>query len=75
MSSILYKFTIKTYNNNLLLQNITPHEIKHRFVAKYDEKLLVWAAISPKGITKVRMRPSGQAVNHWVYINECLDDS
>ena len=36
------------------------------------KKLLVWAAISSKGISRIFIVPSGQAVNQHIYKEECL---
>ena len=43
----------------------TPDTVKYIDVVKFEEKVLVWMAISPKG-------PSGLAVNQEVYLNECI---
>ena len=36
------------------------------------EKVLVWVAISPKGMSQIYFRASGLAVNQDVYLNDCL---
>lgn len=52
------------YSDNL---NITPDSVKYNLREKYPPKLLVWLAISPKGVTKPYFRKSGNAVNQDVY--------
>jgi hypothetical protein len=47
-------------------------KVKYVKKAKYEKKLLVWAAISSKGISKIFIVPSGQAVNQHIYKEECL---
>lgn len=51
----------------------TPDNVKLKRVAKFDQKLLVWVAISPSGMSDHYIVPSGQAVNTKVYIEECLE--
>jgi transcriptional regulator with XRE-family HTH domain len=50
----------------------TPDSVKLKRVAKYEQKLLVWVAISPSGMSKHYIVPSGQAVDQTVYIEKCL---
>jgi hypothetical protein len=50
----------------------TPDEVKSDERTKFEPKLLVWAAISAKGISKPYIVPSGQAINQEVYIDKCL---
>ena len=48
---------------------------KVRFVGeeKYPTKVLIWIAISARGISKPLIRPSkSKAINSDIYINECL---
>jgi hypothetical protein len=58
------------YSNNL--QN-TPQEAKNSYVSKFEPKLLVWIAISPRGKSKVVFFKSGLAINKNVYQKECLE--
>jgi hypothetical protein len=58
------------YSNNI---EKTPEIVKYKFQSKYEEKVLVWIAISPKGISKPYFRNSGLAINRYVYRDECLD--
>lgn len=48
--------------------NKTPDTVKYNFREKYPSKLLVWIAISPKGIAKPIFRPSGLAINAEGYL-------
>ena len=50
----------------------TPDDVKHFNKAKYEPKVVVWIAISPKGLSKPYFRPSGIAINQEVYLNECI---
>ena len=50
----------------------TPSDVKLKRKSKFEQKLLVWVAISPKGLSKHYVAPSGQAVNENVYIDKCL---
>ena len=57
--------------------DVTKSSSKVRYVrkAKYEKKLLVWAAISSKGISNIFIVPSGQAVNQHIYKEECFETS
>ena len=57
------------YSSNI---DATPNEVKLKRVAKFEPKLLVWVALSPQGISKPFIVPSGQAINEDVYIDKCL---
>lgn len=50
----------------------TPDSVKLKRVAKYEQKLLVWVAISTSGMSRHFIVLSGQAVNRTVYIEKCL---
>ncbi len=50
----------------------TPESVKNKYVKKFEEKLMVWLAISPRGISKPYFVPSGLAVNQHVYLGECI---
>lgn len=58
------------YSSNL---KATPKEVQLKRVEKFEPKLLVWVAISPKGKSKHFIVPSGQAITQDVYIEKCLD--
>ena len=53
------------YSND---RTLTPDDLK----PKYEPKVLVWLAISTKGISQIHIRPSGMAINQEVYLNECI---
>ena len=57
------------YSND---RTLTPNDVKHYDKSKYEPKVLVWLAISTKGVSKIFIRPSGMAVNQEVYLNECI---
>jgi len=59
------------YSDNL---NTTPNNIKHYYKSKYDDKVLVWIVISPKGASTPFFRKSGLAINQNVYRNKCLKE-
>ena len=70
-----------TFSNSVLTGNDsyytsdkdrTPSDVKYIEKAKYEQKVLVWVAISPKGKSQIFMRPSGMAFNQEVYLNECI---
>ena len=50
----------------------TPEDVKHRYQSKYEQKLLVWICISPKGASKPYFLPSGMAINQDVYLNQIV---
>jgi transposase len=50
----------------------TPQEVKLKRKRKFGPKLMVWAAMSPDGISQPYIVPSGQAINQDVYIEKCL---
>jgi hypothetical protein len=50
----------------------TPNEVKLKRKGKYEPKLLVWIALSKKGVSKHYIAPSGQAIDADVYISKCL---
>jgi transposase len=61
-------------NSFFYSSDVTKSSSKVRYVrkAKYEKKLLVWVAISSKGISNIFIVPSGQAVNQHIYKEECL---
>ena len=44
-------------------KNQTPDTVKYIDKAKYEQKVLVWVAISPKGYSQIFIRPSEMAIN------------
>jgi hypothetical protein len=49
-------------------------EVKYRFVSKFPAKVMVWIAISAKGISDPLIMKSGNAINAQTYIDECLSE-
>ena len=58
------------YSNNL---QKTPLNVKNKFKAKFEAKVLVWVAISPRGKSKALFFKSGLAINQTIYKEQCLD--
>lgn len=50
----------------------TPDEIKHNLKSKFEDKVLVWIAISSHGASKPFFVPSKQAIDQNVYLEECI---
>ena len=57
------------YSDNL--QN-TAYEVKNKLQSKFEQKLLVWIAISPRGMSKTLFFKSGLAMNQSIYKDQCL---
>lgn len=53
------------------IENV-PKNVKYKTKAKFEKKLLVWIAISPQGISKPFIAPSGLAVNKETYLKNCI---
>jgi hypothetical protein len=62
-------------NDRFYSDNIqkTPEIIKNSYKSKYEEKILVWIAISPMGMSEPYFRQQGMAVNRFVYRDEILE--
>ena len=50
----------------------TPESVKNKYVKKFEEKLMVWVAISPRGMSEPYFVPNGLSVNQYVYLEECV---
>lgn len=50
----------------------TPPEVKFKRTQKFEPKILVWIAISEKGISKPFFSKQKQAVGQTTYLNECI---
>ncbi|XP_031621012.1 uncharacterized protein LOC116339331 [Contarinia nasturtii] len=62
-------------NDGFYTENIvsTPDNVKYASKAKFEPKVLVWVAISSKGISTPVIRPFGaKAIDSDTYINQCL---
>lgn len=49
-----------------------PDSVAYRPKQKYPDKVMVWCAISPKGVSEPYIVKSGNAVSAPVYIQQCL---
>jgi predicted transcriptional regulator len=58
------------YSSNI---SQTPVDVQCKQVGKNEYQVLVWTAISLKGMSEIYIVPSGQAVNQHVYLSECLE--
>jgi len=52
--------------------NTAPDDVKFKMKKKFEKKLLVWLAISKRGISHLFIAPSGLAIDQEVYLNECI---
>ena len=61
-------------NNRFYSSNLrkTPDSIKNRYVTKFEPKILVYLAISPRGMSRPIFFRTGLAVNQNVYKEKCL---
>ena len=51
----------------------TPSDIKYKKKKKFAPKLLIWMAISSKGVSNVYVHKSKQAITTDIYLNECIN--
>ena len=66
-------FQIQFYQKMTFFNQIIRKSVKNKYKSKYEEKILVWIAISPLGISKPYFRKSGYAINRYVYRDEVLE--
>lgn len=50
-----------------------PSDVKFQKKAKFEEKVLVWIAISSRGISSVYVHKSKEAIRQGTYLTECID--
>lgn len=50
----------------------TSHSVKFKAKKKFEPKLLVWLAVSQRGISAPFIAPSGTAINQHIYLKECI---
>ena len=50
----------------------TPEDVKYNFQAKFEKKLLVWLAISPRGVSRPYFVPRNLSINQHIYRDECI---
>lgn len=68
-------FTLtSTINDNFYSSSIntTPNEIKFKEKQKFEPKVMLWIALSERGISKPFVVPSGLAINQIIYQKECI---
>ena len=54
-------------------KNNVPDELRLKYRQKFCPKMLVWAAVSKRGISSLLIRKSNSlALNSTIYVNECL---
>ena len=51
-----------------------PHSVRYRSKEKFPRKLMVWMAISPRGISKPVILPSKANVGGHIYREKCLKE-
>ena len=63
-------------NDNFWSSDVStcPNNVKYATTAKYEDKVMVWVAISSKGASKLYFKPSGLNINQEVYLKECVKD-
>ncbi|CAF3533775.1 unnamed protein product [Rotaria socialis] len=63
------------YNQRYYTTNplTTPTDVKYKKKKKYSPKLLVWMAISSKGVPNIYVHKSVQAIGEKIYLNECIN--
>ena len=52
--------------------SVTPPNVKFKRTQKYSAKVLVWIAISEKGISKPFFAKQVQVINETTYLNQCI---
>lgn len=53
-------------------KSTTPPKVEYKFKHKFEQKLMLYIAISNKGMSKPWFKLSGLAINQQVYQTECL---
>ena len=51
----------------------TPSDIRYKKKKKFAPKLLIWMAMSSKGVSNVYVQKSKQAITTDIYLNECIN--
>lgn len=46
--------------------------VKYKFITKFSQKVLVWAALSSRGLSQAFITKSGNSINSQIYIKECI---
>lgn len=51
----------------------TPSDVKFKKKKKFSPKILVWMAMSSKGVSNIYVHKSEQAISSRIYLNECIN--
>jgi transposase len=71
-------FTLRNYNQSgngyfySSNKSLTPGSVKFKFKQKYEQKIMLYIAISSNGVSKPYFCLSKNAIHRTVYINKCL---
>lgn len=73
-SYFTFKHSDKNANSGFWTRDIdkAPSNVKFKTKQKFEKKLLVWIAISPRGISHPFIAPSSLAINQQIYLNDCI---
>lgn len=50
----------------------TPPSVKFKFKKKFEAKVMLYIAVSDRGVSEPYFKPSGLAINQEIYQKECL---
>ena len=66
--------SINSFNKHFYSSNRkkTHESLKYNYQKKFDEKLLVWICMSPKGVGIPLIKKAGMAINKQTYLDECI---
>lgn len=66
--------SVQTGNDRFYTDDIekTPEDVKYKFQAKFEKKMLVWLAVSPRGISRPFFVPRNLSINQHIYREECI---
>jgi hypothetical protein len=53
-------------------KSITPVDVKFKLKTKFEDEVLIWAAISGNGLSDAYIHKSKNAIDYQIYINQCL---
>jgi transposase len=62
------------YKRKDMVRGDVPEKIRFRTLDKFPLKLMVWVAISPRGISEPFFCPRNMAVNGDIYRQDCIQD-
>ena len=54
--------------------NLTVENVKYSKKRKYEQKIIIWIAISPMGVSQPYYVPSGMAINKETYLKKCIQE-